>query len=93
MTAYNENDPKIRNRPRVQTGNAYGNQNNINSPLNYNSSILMKNNKIKDQRKIVQKQFNPKRILEAPRRILYKAKRKLTPGEYLVELSIFNEYF
>ncbi len=36
--------------------------------------------------------FNPKRILEAQRKVLYKAKRKLTPGEYLVELSLFNEY-
>lgn len=31
-------------------------------------------------------------ILEAPRKILYKEKRKLTPGEYIVEFSTYNEY-
>lgn len=37
------------------------------------------------------KMFDPKNILQAPRRILYKEKRKLKPGEYIVEISTYKE--
>ena len=38
------------------------------------------------------KKFDPKYILQAAREILYGEKRKLTPGEYMVEVSKYNEY-
>jgi len=81
VTAFQEPGGQFGYRSRAQTGNPA-----VTTPM---QSTHYFHNAALDQRRF--EQFNPKRILDAQRQILYKSKRKLTPGEYLIELSLYNK--